>query len=132
MKAQQQILLYNFKEDTRTQQLRRYLNRTGVTIRVVQPLEFLHPLGYLFEIPGFDPDPMYNLGRNFSEEMLVMANFPNKHLEEFLQFFRTNHLEPVALKAVLTPVTQHWNSIQLYEELSREHQAMKRTSTERV
>jgi hypothetical protein len=126
MRSQQQILLYNFKEDTRTQQLRRYLSRNGVSIRVVQPAEYLHPLGFLLGLPGFERNPMFNLGSNFSEEMLVMAGFGEKQMDDFLQFFRIQNLEPVALKAVLTPITQHWNSIQLHDELIREHQAMKR------
>jgi hypothetical protein len=126
MRSQQQILLYNFKEDTRTQKLRRYLSRNGVSIRVVQPVEYLHPLGFLLGLPGFEKNPMFNLGSNFSEEMLVMADFGEKQMDDFLQFFRLQDLEPVALKAVLTPITQHWNSIQLHDELIREHQAMKR------
>jgi hypothetical protein len=126
MRSQQQILLYNFKEDTRTQQLRRYLSRNGVSIRVVEPAEYLHPLGFLLGLPGFEKNPIFNLGSNFSEEMLVMADFGEKQMDDFLQFFRLQDLEPVALKAVLTPITQHWNSIQLHDELIREHQAMKR------
>ena len=39
-------------------------------------------------------------------------------------FFRENQIPPVALKAMLTPVTQHWSSIQLHDELSREHTLM--------
>jgi hypothetical protein len=126
MKAEQQILLYNFKEEARTQQMRRYLRQNGVSIRVVQPAEYLHPLGFLLGLPGFEKNPMFNLGQNFSEEMLVMADFGEKQLEDFLQFFRIHELEPVALKAVLTPITRHWNSLQLHDELIREHQAMKR------
>ena len=38
--------------------------------------------------------------------------------------FRENQIPPVALKAMLTPVTQHWSSIQLHDELSREHTLM--------
>ena len=43
---------------------------------------------------------------------------------EFLHFFRENQIPPVALKAMLTPVTQHWSSIQLHDELLKEHTLM--------
>lgn len=126
MITQPQVLLYNFSSDDRCLAIRRYLNRDGILIREVQTAEFLHPLGYLFRIPGFKPDPRFNLGGNFREEMLVLKDFSEAQLNAFLQFFRENQIAPVALKAVLTPVTQHWNSLELYTELQKEHEAMKR------
>lgn len=126
MGAQPQVLLYNFSSDDRARAIRRYLSRDGIFIREVQAAEFLHPLGYLFRLPGFLPDPRFNLGGNFHEEMLVLKDFSEDQLNSFLHFFRREQLAPVALKAVLTPVTQHWNSLELYKELSREHEAMKK------
>ena len=99
MNTQPEALLYNFNDPERLRQIRRYLNRQKVKTRIVTAPEFLHPLGYLFEIPGFHPSSQFNLGNNFSDEMIV-------------------------LKAMLTPVTQHWSSIQLHDELSREHTLM--------
>lgn len=125
MFTQPQVLLYHFSSDDRARAIRRYLTRDGVLIREVQAAEFLHPLGYLFQLPGFDPDPRFNLGGNFQEEMLVMKDFSEAQLTAFLHFFRENQLSPVALKAILTPVTQHWNSLELYSELKKEHEAMK-------
>lgn len=120
-----QILLYNFKDEERLRKIRRYLNRQKVSIRMVQAPEYLESLGYLFGIPGFSKNPMFNLGGNFQEEMMVMNGFTDGQLDAFLAFFRENSLPPVRLKAVLTPVTRHWNSLRLYKELSREHAAMK-------
>ena len=121
-----QILLYNFMNDMRTLQIRHYLTAMGCDIKEVTAPEFLETLGYLFGIPGFPKNPAFNLGQNFSEEMMVMKDFSGDQIDHFLNFFRTMHLQPVALKAVLTPVTQHWNSIQLFQELKKEHAALKR------
>ena len=121
-----QILLYNFKNDIRTLQIRHYLTSIGCEIREVSAPEYLKTLGYLFSLPGFSKNPMFNLGQNFSEEMLVMKDFSSEQIDGFLAFFRAMQLKPVALKAVLTPVTQHWNSIRLFQELQKEHAAMKR------
>ena len=120
-----QILLYHFSQDERTRQIRRYLRKSGVDIREVSASELFHPLGYLFEIPGFTPSSMFPMGENFSEEMLVMKDFSNSQMDSFLQFFRDNQLKNVDLKAVLTPVTAHWNSMELYRELKKEHQKLK-------
>lgn len=120
-----QILLYHFSQDERTRQIRRYLRRAGVDVREVPASDLFHPLGYLFEIPGFSPCSRFPMGENFSEEMLVMKDFSNSQMDAFLQFFRDNQLKNVDLKAVLTPVTVHWNSMELYRELKKEHQELR-------
>ena len=66
----------------------------------------------------------FNLGSNFTDEMIVLKDFSSKQMDDFLAFFRENQIPSVALKAILTPVTQHWSSIQLHDELSREHTLM--------
>ncbi|RHK26381.1 DUF3783 domain-containing protein [Ruminococcus sp. AF46-10NS] len=56
--------------------------------------------------------------------MIVLKDFSSKQMDDFLAFFRENQIPSVALKAILTPVTQHWSSIQLHNELSMEHTLM--------
>ena len=126
MNTEPQILMYNFQEEKRTHLIRQYLNRAGIGIRVVQTPDFLESLGYLFGLPGFSRNPQFNMGNNFSDEMIVLKDFSREQLDSFLAFFRQNGLKSVSLKAVLTPVTQHWTSMQLYEELRKEHEAMQR------
>ena len=124
MNTQSSVLLYNFNDPDRLRMIRRYLNRQKVKVRIVTTPEFLHPLGYLFGLPGFSPSPQFNLGGNFTDEMLVMHNFSQEQQTDFLGFFHRNGLAPVDLKAVLTPVTQHWSSLKLHGELSKEHTLM--------
>lgn len=123
---QAEILLYNFTDDERTHQLRRYLNKSKITRHTVRTPEFLHPLGYLFGMSGFSPSTQFNLGGNFTDEMLVMKDFSNEQLDDFLDFFKKNGLAPVNLKAILTPVNQTWNSLQLHAELLEERAAMEK------
>ena len=124
MNTQPEALLYNFNDPERLRQIRRYLNRQKVKTRIVTAPEFLHPLGYLFEIPGFQPSSRFNLGSNFSDEMIVLKDFSSEQLDEFLAFFKENGLLPVNLKAMLTPVTVHWDSLKLHDELMKEHTEM--------
>lgn len=123
MLSKTSALFYNFKDEPRTRLLRRYLHRSGISTRVIDASEFLQPLGVLFELPGFAPDTRFNLGEDFKEEMLVMKDFSGQQLDDFLQFIRTSGLARVELKAVLTPVNCRWNSLQLYQELTRERDA---------
>lgn len=121
-----EILLYNFEENERYRQIRRYLNKSHIEIHIVRAPEFQKPLGALFELPGFPENPAFLFGENFTEEMMVMKDFSPQALDDFLAFFHQNSLAPVELKAVLTPITMHWNSVQLYKELKKEQQTMKR------
>ena len=124
MNTQPTALLYNFNDPERLRQIRRYLNRQKVKTRIITAPEFLHPLGYHFEIPGCQPSSRVMLGSNFADEKIVLKDFSSKQMDDFLAFFRENQIPSVALKAMLTPVTQHWSSVQLHNELSREHTLM--------
>ena len=86
MNTQPTVLLYNFNDPDRLRIIRRYLNRQKVKVRIVTTPEFLHPLGYLFELPGFQPCAQFNLGKNFSEEMMVLNNFSSEQMDAFLAF----------------------------------------------
>ena len=119
-----QVLLYNFRDEARLRQIRRYLNRQKISVTMVQPSQYLEKLGFLFEIPGFSKNPVFNLGQNFQEEMMVLNGFSESELDGFLAFFKENSLPAVKLKAVLTPVTMHWDSMKLHDELMREHEAL--------
>lgn len=118
------VLLYNFSDGERLGKIRRYLNKEHISICMVTAPEFLHPLGYLFHMNGYDRNPVFNFGQNFTDEMMVLKDFSGKQLDDFLGFFPKENLPPVKLKAILTPVTVHWNSIQLHDELTKEHQMM--------
>ena len=122
------VLVYNFKPDERTRLIRRYLNKEKISLRMVEVPEFWQPLGYLAGLSGFQKDTSFHLGGNFFEEMLVMCGLSPDQSDRFLRFFREEGLDPVALKAMITPVNQHWNSLKLYEELKREHQEMQKLS----
>ena len=119
-----QVLLYNFRDEARLRQIRRYLNRQKISVTMVQPSQYLEKLGFLFEIPGFSKNPVFNLGQNFQEEMMVLNGFSGSELDGCLAFFKEISLPAVKLKAVLTPVTMHWDSMKLYDELMREHEAL--------
>ena len=56
--------------------------------------------------------------------MMVLNNFSSEQMDAFLAFFREEAIPSVSLKAMLTPVTQHWSSIQLHDELTKEHTMM--------
>lgn len=114
------VLFYNL-ENKKGSALRLLCLKLRIRVRAVKPEEYLEPVGAL---AGFVPPTNAACDQDFSDEMVVMVNFGSKLLGQLLNEMRAMHQPGVALKAVLTPSNMHWSSIQLHDELLREHQAM--------
>ena len=63
-------------------------------------------------------------GDGFMDEMLIMVNFTGQLLQAFLNALRRGKVPTIALKAVLTPHNECWDSMRLHDELLKEHIAM--------
>ncbi len=97
----------------------------GVQGRAVDPADQGRTIGDLLGLPipaaqagalaGFVPG-----------EMLVLSGFTAPALDAFLGGFAAAGVPPIPLKAVVTAYNLAWTAPQLYQELSREHQAMGR------
>lgn len=72
--------------------------------------------------------PRENPSEDFSDEMLLFADFNNQLLNDFLKSMNTSK-SYVALKAVLTEHNGNFTSIQLHNEISAEHNALKNGKT---
>lgn len=113
------VLLYNLN-GSRAAAVEQWLAARGIRAIHVEPADLARPLGALLGLPGFPDSDALCLG-GFSEEMLVMFGFRGTMMQEFLGWFRTEGLPPVALKAVATPTNLQWTSLALHEELAKEH-----------
>lgn len=89
--------------------------------RVVLESEESHPVGLL---AGRMISAKPKKTGHFTQEMLVLADFTQQQLDEFLKSYRLSGIEPVPLKAVLTEHNQNWNAFMLFSELVREHEEM--------
>ena len=69
-------------------------------------------------------------GEGFGEEMLVICNLTDAQMDQMLAYFRKEGIR-IALKAALTPTNMSWSSIELHDELVREHEAVQRQIRER-
>ena len=98
--------------------------RAGIRVVPVETWQYLQPIGSFTGDCG-SMDAMYD-GEGFSEEMLVLAHFPETLLSRFLQSWKTAGLPPVTLKAVLTGTNRDWNSLELHEQLVEERDSIRR------
>lgn len=59
------------------------------------------------------------------EPMMVMKIYSEQKLNQFLSGVRKEGIPRIDLKAILTEYNKGWDSFQLYEEIKKEHEAMK-------
>ncbi|MBR1821294.1 MAG: DUF3783 domain-containing protein [Clostridia bacterium] len=116
------LLTYNLDEGT-TQRLQTLCQRQGIRYRAVAPSEYALPIGALAGIP-VSKAAKVGLNAYFSDPMLVMCHILSPQLDAFLRGMREEGVPRIPLKAILTPSNVTWNSLQLRDELAREHEAM--------
>ena len=114
------VLTYNLTGERATR-IHMICLRLKLRVRAVSPEEYALPVGALAGM--LPPHPTEHSGV-FADEMLVFVNFDGAMLNRFLGEIRAARIPGVALKAVLTPTNMYWSSVQLYDEIQKEHEAM--------
>lgn len=115
------LLMYNL-ESEKGNKIKLICLRLKIKIRIVKKEEYLQPLGAVAGLlPGND---LIYQEKGFDDEMMVMVNFTGGMVNAFLQEMRRQQIEPVSLKAMLTPTNARWDSITLHEEIKKEHEFM--------
>ena len=118
----QLVLAYNFPAK-HLSKLRMAAMKLGVKVRPVEKREYLQSLGsFTGSLGTFDS--VYD-GENFPEPMLVLCGFSQPMVNAFLSLLKSSRLPSIALKAILTETNQGWNSLELHDELKKEHEALK-------
>ncbi len=129
------VLLYNFTDRRRKNKVNTFCAMHGIRVRTVEKELYGKPMLALLAgedaLPEDAGDPVPERSgeeeqgteqTDFAEELLVMCNVGGK-MNPFLSYLRREKVI-VPLKAVLTPVNQFWSSIQLYQEIKKEHELM--------
>ena len=118
------ILMYNLDSE-KGRKLKLLCLKNRIRIREIRPEQYLEPVGYLAGMKEISSDGKVYDGQGFDDEMLVFRGFDGQSLPAFLREMSRNKVERVALKAVLTPGNVNWDSIQLHEEIKKEHEALR-------
>ena len=120
---EKQVLVYEFK-GLRLGQMSKALEKLPCKMRVVEREEYGMPLGYL---AGLENKPVAGkryAGEGLEQEMVGFAGFVGEDIDMALKAFCEHGLAGVGLKAVVTETNRGWNSLQLFEELKKEHAMM--------
>lgn len=117
------VLLYNFTDKVRLLKVCQALMPLGFRLKLVEKKDFGQPLGVLAEGKELEEREKYD-GPGFEDEMAVMAGFTSAQVDAFLWALRRKGVERIDYKAVLTPTNREWDSVTLYHEIKKEHEAM--------
>ena len=117
----QPLVLCVHMEKSRVMRLSFLAMALGIAVRDVPDADLGQPLAALC---GLEPRNPRAPKVQVTEEMLVMAAFPDALMDRFLQSIRQSGLQPVRLKAVLTPANRGWHCGQLCAALSQEAASM--------
>ena len=118
----QLILSYNLPAK-HLAKLRMAAMKLGVSVRPIEKREYLQSLGsFAGSLGTFES--VYD-GESFPEPMLVLCGFSQPMVNTLLTLLKASRLPPIPLKAVLTETNQGWNSLELHDELQKEHAAMR-------
>lgn len=119
------ILLYQLENTVSWPSLQAALSIHRLSYRHVVPAEYHIPLGQLAHEP-VGSFPASAASQPIAEPMLIFCGLAPETLNQFLDLMRRLNISGIALKAVLTPTNQNWNSLQIYEELKKERAAFER------
>lgn len=123
-RGQELVLLYEINGKDREKKLKLILVKLGIRIKLVQKEEYLESLAYLAKIKESEAGGEVYEGEPLGDEMMVLVGFSSGRIDALLSEIRKAKLDKINLKAVLTDYNKGWNSIQLCEELKKEHEAM--------
>ncbi len=127
--GKEMVLYYQPESDkqkgngSKAAKLKAVLVRMGVRIKNISQEQMGQTVGYLAGIEGFEEQEA-EACPPVEEELLVIKNFSNSRLDEFLMNLRRAEVEKIALKAVLTDTNCKWKLYDLYQELVKEHEEM--------
>lgn len=117
------VLLYNFGK-TRLQLVRKSLAPLGCNVKNILKKDYAQPIGYLVGAEEILPCKEKYSGTGFTDEMLVMYGFGSEMIDVLIAALKNGGVGKVELKAVVTQSNINWDSVALYNEIKREHNAM--------
>ncbi len=116
--------MYNI-EKKKSIEIKNICRKLLISYKEVDASEYGQSIEYLL---GLSDNAETNTGNDFSGEMLLMADFNDGFLNIFLSLLRKRKAA-VELKALLTDTNRHFNSYELFNELSAERRAIENGST---
>ena len=126
------VLLYNFTDSERLMKVRQALMPLGFRLKAVEKRDYGKPIGMLAGVKGMEETGAEEpyAGPGFDDEMAVLAGLTSGQVDAFIVALRKKGVGRIDYKAILTPYNKDWDSVTLYREIKKEHEAMSGTAKE--
>lgn len=118
------ILLYNVHDKKIQKKYQLLCLKLGLRVKSVPKEQWLEPVGALIGVKDILLTGTKYEGEGFEDPMMILKIYSNRKLEQFLDGARKEGIPKINYKAVLTEYNKEWDSLHLYEELKKEHEAM--------
>ena len=116
------VLLYNLENNII---LKNTLTMMNIECIFVNKKDYEKPLSNLL---GLNSIVTSNNNTDFDDEMLIMYDFSDEQLDALLALLKINNIK-IALKAIVTETNINWNSLQIHNELIKEHLYLNKRSS---
>lgn len=113
------LLLYNLSQNLI---LKQTLSMMNIQCFHIESKDYNKTIKYLL---GLDSNSYEDSGDDFLDEMIIMYEFSDEQLETLLSILKINNIK-IPLKAIVTDTNINWNSIQIRNELIKEHSYMQK------
>ncbi len=121
-----QVLLFNIGKEKK-ERIVGLGRKLGLVVRQIEVPDYGKPMGeLLLPVSGRQGQGAAVRVSPLRAEMMVFCGLAEQTLDAFLADYRQAEIEPIPLKAVITPYNINWTPEKLVTELSEEHQAMNR------
>lgn len=121
------VLLFRVNQG-KAEEIRSLCSQLGFELVFVDRMRYGEPLGKLADLPGIyskvREGEIYG-GPELPMEMMVFSGLEEKELETFLEEYRKKGLQPIPIKAVITPFNVGWSAGELFAELMKEHRQLR-------
>lgn len=120
------ILLFHTPDKETLLKIEMALFPLRVRLRRVPKEEYNQPLGVLAGIKDMERLPGNYQGEELPDTLFVFAFFSDLRLNQVLAALQRSGAGPFPYKAVLTPTNQKWDAFECFQEIRREHEAIRR------
>lgn len=126
MKMNNAKLIYHLKDVKKESQIIRLCKQLGISTRKIKETDVNVSLSALAGISGAPGMTQAEKAPKDYKmpELLIFAGMADEKLDEFLAEYRKQGIEPVSLKAMVTPHNICWSVYQLTVELIKERAAI--------
>ncbi len=117
------VLLYNF-DDKELPILKRAIMPLHFGIKVIVGDDIYLPVGYLAGMTD-NPEKREYTGE-IPGKLVVMGGFANSDIDKLILAMRRVGFGREVLKAVITPTNAQWCGAELYNEVNKEHEMLRK------